>query len=91
MYMSTGTVLCTHVNITSWIHDLAQYRALARYNPKGDIWYRGLATERGSTITELYNDDDDDDGDDDGGDDDDADADAGGGGEKDEGEDEGCG
>ena len=90
MYMSTGTVLCTHVNITSWIHDLAQYRALARYNPKGDIWYRGLATERGSTITELYNDDDD--GDDDGGDDDDdADADAGGGGEKDEGEDEGCG
>ena len=90
MYMSTGTVLCTHANITSWIHDLAQYRALARYNPKGDIWYRGLATERGSTITELYNDDDDDGGDDD----DDADADAGGGGsggEEDEGEDKGCG
>ena len=54
MHMSTGTVLCTHVNSTSCIHDLAQYRALEQYSPKGDRWYSGLATERGGTTIELY-------------------------------------
>ena len=60
MFMSTGTVLRTPVTSTSWIHDLAQYRALERYGPKGCRWHSCFATERGNTATELYNDDDDD-------------------------------
>ena len=53
------TVLCIPVNSTSWIHDLAQYKALERTQWKCSSWYSCWATgrlsvQRRDSSTEFY-------------------------------------